>query len=109
MIIFHGDHGWNLGDHEMWCKQAAYETTARTPLLMHVPWMPETFGRRTNALVEMVDVMPTTLDIMGLTETVADREDWDGASFLPLMSSKQSSSWKSAAFSQYQRCGEASG
>jgi arylsulfatase A-like enzyme len=35
--------------------------------------MPGTFGQRTNALVELIDVMPTVLELMGLTETVRDR------------------------------------
>ena len=105
MLIFHGDHGWNLGDHGMWCKQSNFETTTRAPLLFYVPWLPQTFGVRTNAMVEMVDVMPTALALMGLTETVLDRHEWDGVSFDALLTDPSQSVWKNATFSQYQRCG----
>jgi arylsulfatase A-like enzyme len=63
-------HPWPLTTR---CKQSNFETTTRAPLLLHVPWMPGTFGQRTNALVELIDVMPTVLELMGLTETVRDR------------------------------------
>lgn len=105
MIIFHGDHGWNLGDHGMWCKQSNYETTARVPLLMHVPWMSETFGVRTNAMVEMIDMFPTAMDIMNLTDSVKDRTDWDGSSFMKLLQQPNLTAWKNETFSQYPRCG----
>jgi iduronate 2-sulfatase len=105
MLIFHGDNGWNLGDHGMWCKQSNFETTTRAPLLFHVPWLPQTFGVRTNAMVEMIDVMPTALELMGLTETVRDRQEWDGVSFGGLLADPSKRVWKNATFSQYQRCG----
>ena len=64
--------GWNLGDHGGWCKQSNFESVARVPLLIHVPGMmagdrQQLSGRRTDALVEMVDLMPTLLELAAIT------------------------------------------
>ena len=42
------------------------DLVVRVPLMIHVPWLPESFGKRTAALVELVDLFPTVASIGGL-------------------------------------------
>ena len=37
IIVLWGDHGWNLGDHKMWCKHCTFASSMRTPLIVKVP------------------------------------------------------------------------
>ena len=48
------DHGWSLGEHGDWCKQANWDNVAHVPLVVRVPWLPQSIGKRTAALVESV-------------------------------------------------------
>jgi len=105
-VVLHGDHGWHLGEHGLWCKQSNFELVARIPLLVHVPWLPQSHGKSTDALVELVDLMPTTLDMMGLKEMVHDFNELEGTSFFPLLENPSiaATAWKNATFTQYPRC-----
>lgn len=57
VVILWGDHGWNLGEHGLWCKHCNYETALRAPLILKVPW--KDGGKKSNALVEFIDIYPT--------------------------------------------------
>eukprot|EP00756_Hemistasia_phaeocysticola_P024465 Hpha_TRINITY_DN1594_c0_g1::TRINITY_DN1594_c0_g1_i1::g.57146::m.57146/K01136/IDS; iduronate 2-sulfatase len=111
-VIFHGDHGWLLGEHGGYCKQNNFELVARVPLIVKVPWLPATHGVRSQALVEIVDLYPTALDLMGLAHAAAvpDFAQLEGTSFAPLLTSHFAerlgggSAWKNATFTQYPRC-----
>jgi len=104
-IIFHGDHGWHLGEHGVWCKHSNFELVARVPLIVYVPWLPQSHGKRSSALVELVDLMPTTLDLMGIKDRIHDFDKLEGSSFLPLLQSDIAAEhWKNATFTQYPRC-----
>ena len=82
IVLFTSDHGEMLGDHYMWHKIAAYEPSARIPLLVRAP---ERFGLQRGSVVDLPvcleDVMPTLLDMadVPLPETI------EGRSLLPLM------------------------
>ena len=40
VVVFHGDHGWGLGEGNLWHKMTNFEHTVRVPLLVRVPWRP---------------------------------------------------------------------
>ena len=117
-VVFHGDHGWLLGEHGGYCKQNNFELVARVPLIVKVPWLPRTHGVRSQALVEIVDLFPTALELMGLASAAAvpDFAQLEGTSFAPLLLAAASggaagaallgsgASWKNATFTQYPRC-----
>lgn len=66
VIIFMSDHGEMLGDHGLILKGAYfYEGLVHVPLI--ISW-PQKFlqGKISNALVELVDIAPTLLDIAGI-------------------------------------------
>ena len=66
LVIFTSDHGEMLGDHGLLWKGARfYEGAVRVPLI--VSW-PGHFmsGRRSRALVELIDIVPTLLETLDL-------------------------------------------
>ena len=66
IIIFTSDHGEMLGDHGIYLKGPYfYEPAVRVPLIISWPKMIKP-GRRSRALVELVDLVPTLLDALEL-------------------------------------------
>jgi len=96
VVVVWGDHGWNLGEHGLWCKHANFETSVHAPLLCRAPGLPA--GGRTDRLTEFVDIYPSLCELAGLPLP----GHLEGASFVPLMRDPRRA-WKSAAFSQYPR------
>lgn len=64
IVVLWGDHGWQLGEHGLWCKHCNFETSLHAPLIMRVPG--EAGGKRVGALTEFVDVYPTLCELAGL-------------------------------------------
>jgi len=97
VICFWGDHGYHIGENNLWCKRNNYELSCRVPLIIQIPGQ-KSPGARTDALVELVDVLPTLTEACGLPLD----EGVEGDSLLPLMADPERE-WKTAAFSQYPR------
>ncbi len=95
VVVFLGDHGYQMGEHGAWGnKHSNYETSTRVPLLVSAPGM-TVAGRSTDALVELVDLYPTLADLAGLPIPAMV----EGSSFRPLLV-KPACPWKKAAFSE---------
>ena len=63
-VIFSSEHGDMAGDHRMLEKRSFYEEASRVPLLMSVPWLPQS-SRKIEGSVGHIDLIPTLLDLMG--------------------------------------------
>jgi iduronate 2-sulfatase len=97
IVVLWSDHGFHLGEQGLWCKANNFELSARVPLIVRIPRQ-KTRRTKTQALVELVDLYPTLVELCGLPSAPA----LDGKSFAPLLSdSKQP--WKDAAFTQFPR------
>ncbi|MHB0753729.1 sulfatase [Polaribacter sp. M15] len=83
IVILWGDHGWNLGDHKLWCKHVTFETALRTPLIIKVPG--KTKGTKTEAITEYIDIYPSLVELVGLESP----NTLDGKSFVPLLEGKE--------------------
>lgn len=94
IVILLGDHGYQLGEHTLWCKHALFTTSLETPLILASPGMKG--GQVTNALVEFVDIYPTLLELAGITPP----EHLQGRSMVPLLEDPDAK-FKDAAFSRY--------
>ncbi|RMG64626.1 MAG: DUF229 domain-containing protein [Bacteroidetes bacterium] len=79
VVVLWGDHGWNLGEHQLWCKHCNFETALRVPMLLRIPG--ETPGKRISAITELIDLYPTLTDLAGLPQPT----HLDGESLLPLL------------------------
>ena len=66
LILFVSDHGEHLGNHGILRKGSIhYDETLRVPLILSTPQQKEN-GRRVDGLVELTDVHPTLLCLLGL-------------------------------------------
>ena len=97
VVALWGDHGWNLGEHGLWCKHSNFETSAHSPLVISAPGQRHP-GQPTDGLCEFVDIYPTVCDLAGLPPA----DHLEGVSLAPLMDDP-AGEFKSAAFSQYPR------
>jgi choline-sulfatase len=80
LVIYTGDHGYMLGQHDRFEKHCCYEPAVRAPLL--VRWPEHIKARQsTKALVEFLDIAPTMLDFCG----VAAPASMQGKSLAPLL------------------------
>jgi arylsulfatase A-like enzyme len=68
LIVFNSDHGDACGDHGRTGKGPSfYEGIMHLPLIMHWPnGLKPSSGRRVSELVEMVDIVPTLLELCDL-------------------------------------------
>eukprot|EP00931_Biecheleriopsis_adriatica_P004102 TRINITY_DN10581_c0_g1_i2.p1 TRINITY_DN10581_c0_g1~~TRINITY_DN10581_c0_g1_i2.p1 ORF type:complete len:751 (+),score=121.10 TRINITY_DN10581_c0_g1_i2:151-2253(+) len=108
MVVLHSDHGWSLGEHGEWQKFSNFEHGTRVPLIMRVPWLPQSQGKRTSVLAELIDIFPTMAAAMGIPMDEPEAVSLDGKSLLPVLQSPDdaavASETKQFALSQYMRC-----
>jgi membrane-anchored protein YejM (alkaline phosphatase superfamily) len=64
IVVLWGDHGWNLGEHGLWCKHCNFNTSLNAPLIISVPGM--TKGKKNNSITEFIDIYPTLCNLTGL-------------------------------------------
>jgi iduronate 2-sulfatase len=97
IIVLWGDHGWHLGDHNLWCKHSNFEEAAHAPLIISTPSVSPS---KTSALTEFVDIFPTLCELTGVPIPTY----LDGKSLVPLMNNPKASV-KEYSVSQYPRSG----
>lgn len=96
IVALWGDHGYKLGDYGQWCKHTNFELDARVPLIVSAPGFEG--GKRSSALVEIVDLFPTMVALAGGEMP----EALDGKSLLPVLEDP-SATLRDFALSEYRR------
>lgn len=99
IIVLWADHGIHLGERGLWGKNDLTDDATRIPLLISVPGMHQA-GKKTNALVETVDVYPTLANLCSLQAPSI----LQGTSMTPLLD-RPDRTWKEAIFNRYPRSG----
>jgi choline-sulfatase len=95
LVVYVGDHGYNLGHHGRFEKHSFWETAVRAPLVVSFPRQFKG-GRAVNGLVEFIDLMPTILDVCGIKHP----EGLQGRSLTPLLAGKTTKG-RDYVFSEY--------
>ena len=97
VILYTGDQGFMLGEHDYQDKRWMYEESQRMPLLVRYP-KSITAGTRIEAIVENVDFGPTMLAFAG-AEIPGSVQ---GRSFRDIVESgREPDDWKQAAYYRY--------
>ena len=71
---------------------ANWELAVRVPLMLRAPWLPQSAGKRSRALVELVDLYKTVCDLMDLPLPAHDAVPIDGVSLRPIVEAPDSTS-----------------
>ncbi len=97
LVVFTADHGDMLGNHRLFNKGFhGYEETHHIPFVVSGPMVSRP-GSVCEEFVNLVDVMPTFLDVAG----VAPPEPVDGRSIVPLLAGRKPDDWPAEAFSEF--------
>jgi arylsulfatase A-like enzyme len=80
LVIYTGDHGYMLGQHGRFEKHCSFEPSIRVPLMLRLPGRVQA-GAVSQALVELIDVLPTVLDLCSVNLPAAVQ----GRSLVPLL------------------------
>jgi len=103
IVLFIGDHGYNLGEHEWWNKNVLFEDSCRVPMIAVIDGETKA-GTTCGELIELIDIFQTFADLCGLKML----KGLEGLSFRPLFSDPYRK-WKKGTYTQVRRGGELDG
>jgi uncharacterized sulfatase len=101
VVVFIGDHGYELGRRDWWNKNTLFENSCRAPLIVRAPAAgggSMSQGKAATGIVEFVDLFPTLCELAGLPAPAG----LQGRSFRSLLENP-SAAGKEAAFTTVQR------
>ncbi len=83
IVVLWGDHGWHLGDTQLWGKHTPFERAVHSPLMIRMPEM-KNAGKACDALVETIDIYPTLVQLCN-PAFQKTAYGWDGKNLAPLL------------------------
>ncbi len=83
IVVFASDHGFHLGEYNFWGKHNMLNTALHIPFIVDAP--NKTPGIASEALVSLVDVFPSLIELAGLPANDGIRKQLVGKSFAPLL------------------------
>jgi arylsulfatase A-like enzyme len=98
LVMYTGDQGFFLGEHDLMDKRWMYEESMRMPFIVHWPKEIKK-GQVNNWLINNTDFAPTILEIAGVTETP---DYMQGHSFAAaLKGDKKPDDWREVTYYRY--------
>jgi uncharacterized sulfatase len=96
VIIYTGDQGMMLGEHDLIDKRWMYEEAMRMPFIVHYPKMIEE-NRVTELLINNTDYAPTMIELAG-----GKTPDYmQGKSFINTLQGKAEQDWRTSTYYRY--------
>lgn len=94
IVVLWGDHGWHLGDQQIYGKHSPFERSMRSTLIVHVPNSHQKV-HSTDSLAESTDIYPTLLELCKPSFTTMAHAI-KGQSLLPILNNPAHSVHKAA-------------
>ena len=96
VIMYTGDQGMMLGEHDLQDKRWMYEEAMRMPFIVHYPEMIQS-GRKTDLLINNTDYAPTMIELGG-----GKTPDYmQGMSFINTLKGKEQANWRTGLYYRY--------
>lgn len=80
IVILWGDHGWHLGDQQIWGKHTLFDNALKSVLIVKIPGSNQS-GKKIKTIVETVDIYPTLMELCQVKMPFTI----DGESFINLL------------------------
>ncbi len=96
IIIYTGDQGMMLGEHDFTDKRWMYEESMRMPFIMHYPKMIKA-NSVTDLLINNTDFAPTMIELAGGKAP----EYMQGKSFINTLQGKEETDWRKTTYYRY--------
>ncbi|GAF03639.1 sulfatase family protein [Saccharicrinis fermentans] len=96
VIIYTGDQGMMLGEHDFADKRWMYEETMRMPFIVHYPAQIKK-EQKTALLINNTDYAPTMIELAGGKAP----EYMQGKSFISTLMGKEETEWREATYYRY--------
>ncbi|MFI3289189.1 MAG: sulfatase [Rikenellaceae bacterium] len=98
VIIYTGDQGMMLGEHDLQDKRWMYEECLRMPFIMRIPGSSVGGGSHNDLLIQNVDFAPTILALAGAEKTP---EYMQGRDFSSVFEGQKPHNWRDAIYYRY--------
>ncbi|MEX0321043.1 MAG: sulfatase [Puniceicoccaceae bacterium] len=96
IVLFMGDHGWQLGEKARFGKYATWEAANHTTLIIYDP-SAEDNGKICEKVVNLQDIYPTLIELTSSPE----KKDLSGDSLAPLLDDVDDPDWTRPMVFQY--------
>lgn len=98
VIVYTGDQGMMLGEHDLQDKRWMYDEAMRMPYIMRVPGAKMSHGEHKDLMISNVDFAPTLLSLAGRKETP---EYMQGRDFSSIFEGETPENWRTATYYRY--------
>ena len=99
IVVLWGDHGWQLGDHQVWGKHTLFERALRSPLIIKVPSIKKQ-EKHIEKIVSSIDVYPTLMELCRVKMPYETK----GRSLIKLMDKKNNDKdWQENAYGYFNK------
>ena len=68
IVVFTSDHGYQLGEHDLWCKHSNFEIATKVPLIIFGSTAKKRTEIKKDEICELLDLLPTLTKLCGLPE-----------------------------------------